>query len=80
MPEGRFLWSGLCPDDGGLLALMIRWDLIVSLNRLDPSCRHLSFDGGFYLFPFVLFIYFPSTFWSDPPPGAGERRRVEDEI
>ena len=32
MPEGRFPWSGLCPDDGGLLVLMIRWDLIVLLN------------------------------------------------
>ena len=32
------------------------------------------------MFPFVLFIYFPSTFWSVPPPGDGERRRVKDEI
>ena len=32
------------------------------------------------MFPFVLFISFPSTFWSDPPPGNGGRRRVEDEI
>ena len=32
------------------------------------------------MFPFVLFIYFPSTSWSSPPPGNGGRRWVEDEI
>ena len=31
------------------------------------------------MFPFVLFIYFPSTSWRDPPPSYGGRRRVEDE-
>ena len=32
------------------------------------------------MFPFVLFIYFPSTSWGDPPPGNGGRRWVKDEI
>ena len=32
------------------------------------------------MFPFVLFISFPSTSWSDPPPGNGGRRWIEDEI
>ena len=32
------------------------------------------------MFPFVLFIYFPSISWSGMPQRDGERRRVENEI
>lgn len=76
-----FLGFGvLSPEKGGLLALNNHWIFLVLLNRFSPLCWHLPCGGGFSLFPFVLFMYFPSTSWSGVPPGDRGRRRVLDVI
>ncbi len=63
-----------------LLALTDQWISLVLLNRSSPSCRHLPCGGGIYLFPFVLFMYFPSISWGGGLPGDGERRRFQNVI
>ena len=73
-------WGAPDREEGGLLALTDHWIFLVLLNRSSPLCRHLPCGGGFYLFPFVLFMYFPSISWGGMSPGDGERRRVQNEI